>query len=596
MARKRVSLKDKGPETLGLTEKKGQGIDVLFGGSAAAKTRAASTPESKSNQPEGKEKTMATEKKETLTNTGVNIPPAPESLPVNEADNDHSPVASAFVDELGLPVAMEAPPTRLMATRSVTGEVDELGLPVAMDAPPTDLTVPVPPSPPPLPVVDTVTTDTPAMADDNDLSGLAGEEGDTSNLPPAVEIPPAPATDFTPVPPPFEPTPIPSEPPISTPEPTPLVSFEPVPGVPPATVEPAPVIPPVEPVPMPPPISTPVADTPMERPLPEPPPVTYTPPVYTPPTPVVVAPVAVPIAPPPPPPQVESITGFIAGPMAVRPENLLPQDYEYGSGNLQLIERTKLERDDAITEKVERYIGKERRETLDKEIERLYEVVANELSDNNEDVSFALKALSEAQDIVLEDIRQYDEALYRVALVKTMLVRRHNLKRWSYTWGSFVFFYAVVWLALFVTAIVFTGNINTTVGSLAGQSGGLEAGRSAWYSALAGGIGGVIGILYSLYWRVAVKQNFDRQYLMYYLVQPIMGFFLGAVTHLIITAGFLTFNAPGVNSQITVILQMVIGFIAGFRQRIVYELIDRIVQKIAPEESDKSPTSVVPEQ
>ncbi|NJN96660.1 MAG: hypothetical protein HC875_22380, partial [Anaerolineales bacterium] len=100
----------------------------------------------------------------------------------------------------------------------------------------------------------------------------------------------------------------------------------------------------------------------------------------------------------------------------------------------------------------------------------------------------------------------------------------------------------------------------------------------------------------SLYWRVAVKQNFDRQYLMYYLVQPIMGFFLGAITHLIITAGFLTFNnASGADSTITVILQMVIGFVAGFRQRVVYELIDRIVQKIAPEESDKSPTSVVPE-
>src|SRR6185503_18783338 len=156
----------------------------------------------------------------------------------------------------------------------------------------------------------------------------------------------------------------------------------------------------------------------------------------------------------------------------------------------------------------------ERREALDKEIERLYEVVSNELSDNNEDVSFALKTLNEAQDIVLEDIRQYDEALYRVAMVKTMLVRRRNLKRWSYTWGSFVFFYALAWLVFFISAIVFTANINSTVQTFAGQSGGLAAASTAWYSALAGGIGGVIGILYSLYWRVAVKQNFDRQYLM----------------------------------------------------------------------------------
>jgi hypothetical protein len=251
-------------------------------------------------------------------------------------------------------------------------------------------------------------------------------------------------------------------------------------------------------------------------------------------------------------------------------------------------------RDDLLSEKVERYLGKERRDALDQEIERLYEVVSNELSDNTDDVSFALRILREAQEYVLEDIRQYDEALYRVAMVKTMIVRRRNLRRWSYTWGSFVFFYAVAWLALFVAAIIFTQNINTTVGSVAGESGGLAAGRSAWYSALAGGIGGVIGILYSLYWRVAVKQNFDRQYIMYYLVQPIMGFFLGAVTHLIITAGFLTFNASGADSTITVILQMVIGFVAGFRQRVVYQLIDNLVQKIAPEDADRSPESVKP--
>jgi hypothetical protein len=106
-----------------------------------------------------------------------------------------------------------------------------------------------------------------------------------------------------------------------------------------------------------------------------------------------------------------------------------------------------------------------------------------------------------------------------------------------------------------------------------------------------------MGILYSLYWRVAFKQNFDRQYMMYYLVQPIMGFVLGAVTHLIITAGFLTFNnAAGALSPITTLVQLVIGFIAGFRQRVVYLMIDKLVQKIAPEESDKSPDNVVPEQ
>lgn len=564
MAKKRVSLKDKGPETLGLGEKKGKGIEVLFGGSAASTTRLSDTSaatRSIINQPKTEVTNMTAKNKDALTNSTGNItappPPLVESLPVNEADQDLSSSTAETGDDLGLPVAMEAPPAVIATGDMAAREVDELGLPVAMEAPPADLTISVAPVPPPVEKTSPADDDLSGLAGEEELSGLAGE-ADVSSPAPVVE--PVPPVETTP---------------IST---TPVELTPQTPSVEPVIVSPPPVI--TEPeVPRPMPVS-PVVEMPV-----------YTPP----PTPVTYTPSVTPVA-PPPPPRIEGVGGIVTEVIPTKIEDLLPQDYQYGTSTLQLAERTVVDRDDLISEKVERYLGKERRDALDREIERLYDVVATELSDNNDDVSFALKTLSEAQDIVLEDIRQYDLALYRVAMVKTMLVRRRNLKRWSYTWGSFVFVYAIVWLAFFITAIVFTGDINKTIQSLASQSGGLAAASTAWYSALAGGVGGIIGILYSLYWRVAVKQNFDRQYIMYYLVQPIMGFMLGAVTHLIITAGFLTFNASGATSQITVILQMVIGFVAGFRQRLVYEMIDKIVQKISPEEPDKSPTSVVPEQ
>lgn len=563
MARKRVSLKDKGPETLGLNEKQGKGIEVLLGGPAASQTRLASSStvaKSKATNTEGIN--MAAENQNSLTNSASNISgsfEASESLPVNEADSEaHFSAITQPDDDLGLPVALELPPTHLTRTATIAREVDELGLPVAMDAPPADLT---PAAPPPPVEVSTIETGDSTPADDNDLSGLADEVTDAPVSAPIADIP-APSFEMPVESAPVEVSPLPISP-ADAGMVSPPVAVSPVEVTTPAVVTPEPL---------------------MGKPDPTP---TYAPaPYYASPAPVVAV----------PQPVIQSIGGIITEAVPTKIEDLLPADYQYTTGTLQVAERARIERDDLLSEKVERYLGAERRQALDKEIERLYEVVSNELSDNNEDVSFALKALSEAHDIVLEDIRQYDEALYRVALVKTMLVRRRNLKQWSYSWGSFVFAYAVFWLAIFIAAIVFTGNINSAVGSFAGESGGLAAGRSAWYSALAGGIGGIIGILYSLYWRVAVKQNFDRQYIMYYLVQPIMGFMLGAVTHLIITAGFLTFNASGATSQITVILQMVIGFIAGFRQRVVYELIDRIVQKIAPEEGDKSPVSVVPEQ
>ncbi len=336
-------------------------------------------------------------------------------------------------------------------------------------------------------------------------------------------------------------------------------------------------------------------------------------PYYT--APAAPAPTPAPAAPAPPPLQVtsdspsrlqsgveiQSISGIVTEGGPVSAKDILPEDAltKTGDHRLDVEKREKLERDEAATEKILKYIGPERRKQLDEEIMDMYNVVADELSDNKEDVGFALKTLREAQDIIIEDPSQYDEALYRVSVVRTMLVRKQNLRRWSYTWGMFVFFYALVWLVVFVAGIYYVDPAPDSEGLSAGAA----AIRSAWLSCLAGGIGGVIAILYSLSWRVAIKHEFDRQYIMKYLVQPVMGFVLGAVIFFITSAGFLAFNTADISTgesaflggPTLVALTLLLGFIAGFRQRVVYYLIDRIVQKISPEASSgKGPTSVVP--
>ncbi len=299
---------------------------------------------------------------------------------------------------------------------------------------------------------------------------------------------------------------------------------------------------------------------------------------------------------------IDTFRGVAAERIPVSLEDILPQDALTKVDNqiIAVEKREMLTRDEVTAEKIARYIGPERRKKLDDEIMDLYHVVADEMSDHKDDAAFALKTLREAQDIVIEDISQYDEALYRVAVVRTMLVRKKNLRQWSYSWGMFVFFYGLAWLFVFVGAIYSVDMSNVT-----GFSQGAAALRSAWLSSLAGGIGGCIAIFYSLSWRVAIKQEFDRQYIMKYLVEPIMGFVLGAVMFFITSAGFLVLNpnasAAGVDgflggSQL-VFIQILLGFIAGFRQRVVYYMIDRIVEKISPKDtSNKAPTSVVPEQ
>lgn len=225
---------------------------------------------------------------------------------------------------------------------------------------------------------------------------------------------------------------------------------------------------------------------------------------------------------------------------------------------------------------------------IDKEIEQLYDEVAAELSGHKEDAAFALQTLAEAHAIIVEEPGQYDEAIYRKSVVKTMLTRKRNLSRWSYTWGIFAFVYALVWLIGIIAALGFDDRFNAILG---GSGEGVDAVGVAWFTALAGGLGGVTSLLYVLSWRIAYKHEFDRQYLMAYLVRPAMGLILGGVIFLIMQAGLLLFsyvsNQDGLFPPSAVALQMLFGWIVGFRQRVIYKMIDKILPFLSSEKVDE---------
>lgn len=470
-------------------------------------------------------------------------------------------------------------------------EVDEFGLPVALEAPPNDLEFAPPPQPemsrgvgtagdafdPNLSPFAAPAAAPPVDVDEDDLSGMLAED-DLSGL--AAELEPDSPTVATTPAEEFPPGPDPADDLAGLAPESPGADWAAASSPAPEPVGPATPFPPPD-TPVPTPISGQQPATPPVTPQPQPQPAT---------------------TPPPPPPilspaRVQGFEGMVAQPAQSAAADLLPADLQYqqdGVNVLTLAERQRVQEDAAKAARVAQYVGRERRENLDMEIERLYNEVAKQLSVNKADAEFALSTLSEAQDIVLEDVRQYDEALYRVAVVKTMLARKRNLQRWSYTWGMFVFFYATIWLAAFLSGFLVTDLLRAALGD---SSEGLMAIRGAWFSALSGGIGGVIGVFYSLYWHVAMKQDFDRQYVMYYLVQPIMGFILGALIYFILVAGFLVLNVDDANAETATALGIVLGFIAGFRQRVVFEMIDRIVQKLLPrseDQPDSGPVSVVP--
>jgi hypothetical protein len=262
---------------------------------------------------------------------------------------------------------------------------------------------------------------------------------------------------------------------------------------------------------------------------------------------------------------------------ATLPEDMLS---EMGDDGLLVAKRHNVSPDDSLTAPDRIYVDRRQRQHLDQQIEALYRQVSQELSDNPEDASFALDKLRYAQEIVLGDKEQYEEALYWVFIVNQMLVKQRTLRQSSYSWGMFVFFYALIWLVVFCAG--FTFHLQNLV----------TGDNIIWYAALAGGIGGVVTIFWDLSWHISVRNDFDRQYVMKYLVYPLMGLVLGGVVYLLTSAGFFVLNTaaasgsgtPALSSSVLAV-QVLLGFVVGFRQQVVYDMVDILVQRFSPADS-----------
>jgi len=162
---------------------------------------------------------------------------------------------------------------------------------------------------------------------------------------------------------------------------------------------------------------------------------------------------------------------------------------------------------------------------------------------------------------------------------------QQQMVRWSFTWGLFIFLYGVVWM------VVLVGNYLSAADwgqEAAAQSIVVSLVLAAWPVAIAGGIGGVVGMYNDLYRHISYKKDFHRQFLMSYLVQPIIGLMYGAVMYFFIAAGYLAIDsvvnsdnpATVVDSTTVIMAQMVLGLVAGFRQQSITRLIQKLLRDI----------------
>jgi len=217
-------------------------------------------------------------------------------------------------------------------------------------------------------------------------------------------------------------------------------------------------------------------------------------------------------------------------------------------------------------------------------IDELYKQVATKFSSPPANADRMLTLLTEARQILIESPENYVAVESRMMQVQVTMSRTTESRSQAARYGPRILGYEVLWLALFLSGLVFAAPLAeffTRSGAMTGAT--ANDMFPFWNTLMWGGIGGIIGALYALWWHVSDQQDFERQYLMWYLVQPIMGTVLGGIVFLLLTGGFLLLQVkPSDANAGARLIPYLVAVLAGFRQNFIYGQFDRLIALFAP--------------
>jgi hypothetical protein len=226
---------------------------------------------------------------------------------------------------------------------------------------------------------------------------------------------------------------------------------------------------------------------------------------------------------------------------------------------------------------------------LHQQIDDLYKQVATEFSSPPEKAERALTMLREARELLLDSPEEYVSAEFRTMQVRTILERMRESRAQSQGYGPRILAYEGGWLLLLLLGLIFAGPLTQLItrgGEVTGPA--LLNVYPIINTMLWGGIGGIVGALYTLWWHISQEQDFDRNYLMWYLVQPLMGLVLGGIIFLIMAGGFLIVQVNLADDKASTgarLLPYLAAVLAGFRQNFVYQQFDRLMGLFTPSQN-----------
>ena len=219
---------------------------------------------------------------------------------------------------------------------------------------------------------------------------------------------------------------------------------------------------------------------------------------------------------------------------------------------------------------------------LDEEISELHGEVKRVLAARRDVTGHALSLLREAREILLVEPHRLGRAEYNIVQVRAMLERADEGRRQSSRRGFRVLLYLSLWLAgtagAGVALFLYAGELSRAAGVLFGSGSRVVAHLLPFlWVIITGSAGAVVGAILGFLAHIRSGQDFDRQHVVRFAIQPIMGVILGVILYVLFSALFAAMQIDITERAITRGLPIILALPVGLWQEWIYASIYRML-------------------
>ena len=220
---------------------------------------------------------------------------------------------------------------------------------------------------------------------------------------------------------------------------------------------------------------------------------------------------------------------------------------------------------------------------IEEEILSLYEAIDRVRETRRENTGHALSLLREAREIISAEPQRLQRAHYNIEQAKQIIDRARFSRSRSRGIAARTFGLLILWLGalggLAAALFLYPRTVNETIAIVSSSTGW---NTTHYYSILwaiaTGGIGGCLGTISFLVERMRVHEEFDRQYILRSIIQPLMGVVLGLITYGLLASLVNGLGAPITAHPVTSYLPAALALPIGIWQVYVYAVIFRITR------------------